>query len=679
MKKASPHLETESKASTSVIMIFQVLIYNSTAMKRLFIIMSAVAMVLSGCVKEEFINSENLNQKEGTRTIIVTLEEEPATRTTFNDSKDGLVWETGDQVAYFIDNDGTRQVATVVNGAVSITMDGSAHTVKFVYPVSTDAAYNNVTYANYPKNNISSSQVQSSLDKFSGKNLPITGTASIAAGSGNTNVTGTYSVSGAAILAFTIDGAAGVDENISSVSVYTTDLSGLMSATRNFVTITFPSGTKVSDLQGKTVYAVVKSGDHDVVKVSMISATKTYYCATDITTKGSIIGFDNSEVYRYKWDIGNNTTSYSGLLVGLEGIDGGALKAWDGTAAGLQTLGLTSGGTYGSDSDPYSVKIATGGAATLSSDNMTGLKSALDALNDDSRIALDMSMAKVATLENAFSPLTELYSFIFPIGDNAYNITTLSGTFTSCYNLVSVSAIPVGVTNMEETFYNCHDFDQSITIPNGVTDISGLFNSCYDYNKAIEIPSSVTDMQNAFYSCYKLNSLVTFAEGSQVETMACAFGNCSEFDQPVSIPSSTINIIQIFTGCSKFNKPVSIPSSVENMSRAFSDCPLFNQPVSIPSSVYDMSSAFSNCPALASTITINIGADKRIITNGSGYYDLDRDIDIHNMFLGSFPGNIDLQVTSAYKGDKFSNRIWYSKDGTDLANGHWTFKSVTGI
>ena len=153
-------------------------------------------------------------------------------------------------------------------------------------------------------------------------------------------------------------------------------------------------------------------------------------------------------------------------------------------------------------------------------------------------------------------------------------------------------------------------FETSIDI----TTMRYWFYNCTNFNQPITIPSSVTNMESCFSGCTNFNQPITIP--SSVTNMYHCFFYCEAFNSTVTFqtPSSVTDMRYCFYNCTSFNQPINIPSSVTDMLCCFDSCTSFNQPVTIPNSAYNMNYCFRDCTSLNSTITIN--------TDSSNYTDI---------------------------------------------------------
>ena len=537
---------SQSRVPDSQIELGTEIFSTDTIMKTLKCIICVAAIAVAvACTRIEAVTP---SETDGMRTVTITMVEEAGTRATLNATGTGMVWNTGDQVAFFVDDDGLCQIAPIANdGTFSVTLDASTHTIAVVYPVG-DYEVGDARDAN--KEGVPTLQTQVTLDKFTGANLPLVGTATVEAGSGDA-ANATYHINNAALLQFTI-ACAETTYDLETLSELVVTSPG-----NPTYTVTLPSGTTIADARGKKVFAVIPSGDYGNLKAELSTSGATgatYRCGTNIITKTSTTTIDPA----VKWNftlilLATTITRTEGIMISK---DGGAWQSWDGAS----DLGLGDGTTLGVPT-PYSIKVATGGTTALSVSNMGQLKTSISGLNDDSRIALDLSAAKIASdalLNHLTSALAELHSFVFP--ENNTNITDLTYAFAGCRNLVSVSAIPGSVTNMSNTFNGCTAFNQPITIPSRVTNMSSTFSGCTAFNQPITIPSRVENMSLTFSGCYSLGN-------SSVATITINIASGKTISADGSVGANDVDIMHMFEGCTTSHIALSVTSSyLGNMS-----------------------------------------------------------------------------------------------------------------
>ena len=246
----------------------------------------------------------------------------------------------------------------------------------------------------------------------------------------------------------------------------------------------------------------------------------------------------------------------------------------------------------------------------------------------------------------AFKGCGSLKSFSIPSG-----VTYLGGeSFSSCYSLKSVS-IPNGVTEIADgTFQFCSSLADvtlpenlqsignsafqytaisSVSLPDTLTNIgSEAFDNCS--LATIEIPSSVKEIQNfAFDDCTKLKT-VTFAEGSQCETIdKWAFRGCSVLEN-VQLPERITSITEeSFKNC-KALTDITIPDSVERIEKnAFENCEGLSAIRFGKNSkcTYFGDKAFYRCKNLKKVYIGNVTAWLQTIFDGSYWNPLENDAD----------------------------------------------------
>ena len=170
-----------------------------------------------------------------------------------------------------------------------------------------------------------------------------------------------------------------------------------------------------------------------------------------------------------------------------------------------------------------------------------------------------------------------------------------ANAFSGCTNLTSIT-IPASVISLSDyAFQNCTSL-ATVTFAEGsqLESISDYaFYGCSAL-QSIEIPASVTSIDYAaFQSCSKL-ATVTFAEGSQLESI----GNSA------------------FSGCSALQS-IELPASVTSIGDyAFYNCALLDS-ITIPANVTNLGDyAFQNCTSLA-TVTFAEGSQLKSIGNSA--------------------------------------------------------------
>lgn len=138
------------------------------------------------------------------------------------------------------------------------------------------------------------------------------------------------------------------------------------------------------------------------------------------------------------------------------------------------------------------------------------------------------------------------------------------------------------------------------------------FFGCRNFNQPVTISNSVVNMVSAFATS-GFNQLITIP--NTVTNMANTF-YFSNFNQPVTIPGSVTNMYGTFFECYNFNQPVTILNGVVNMASAFNGCINFNQSLTIPDSVTDINSLLSRCRNFSGSVIIGNG-----VTNCDNLFD----------------------------------------------------------
>jgi len=197
------------------------------------------------------------------------------------------------------------------------------------------------------------------------------------------------------------------------------------------------------------------------------------------------------------------------------------------------------------------------------------------------------------------------------------------GAFYYCTSLTGIS-IPASVTSIGEYAFNSCTSLASITVNASNQTYTSQDGILYDKEKsnfihiprrvsgAITIPSGIISIDNnAFFECASLVT-VTFAAGSQLETIGQqAFSGCTDLIS-ITIPASVTSIgQQAFSGCTDLIS-ITIPASVTSIGqRAFLGCTSLAA-ITIPANVTTISNtAFNGCSNLKNIV---IDTDKVTMT-----------------------------------------------------------------
>ena len=251
----------------------------------------------------------------------------------------------------------------------------------------------------------------------------------------------------------------------------------------------------------------------------------------------------------------------------------------------------------------------------------------------------------------AFYDMTSLTSIVIPKGVTEIGMMS----FYSCDNLTSVTFAEG--SQLEKIGYGAFEYAPftSITLPESLTTIGGY--AFYQTKlESIEIPASVTiigakDGSYGDYSVFAYTKLktVTFAEGSQLETISQSAFQNSTLLESIEIPASVKTIaLNVFSGCTSLSSVTfaegsnlesigntafastaltyfAFPVSTSNLDLGeslFSGCKLLTK-VHLSKSVVNIDNVFSKCSSIK-TVTIdsdniNFEADKSGLPLINGY------------------------------------------------------------
>ncbi|HEY1120220.1 MAG TPA: leucine-rich repeat domain-containing protein, partial [Haloferula sp.] len=147
-------------------------------------------------------------------------------------------------------------------------------------------------------------------------------------------------------------------------------------------------------------------------------------------------------------------------------------------------------------------------------------------------------------------------------------LTTLDGTFTSCWKLVAVD-LPDHLTSMNLVFGGCSALT-TVEIPATVTSLTGAFKGCTKLT-SVALPAGVTATGNeTFMGCTSLQS-ATLPDG-MVSIGDYAFYNCSSLES-VNLPSALTMIGDYaFYNCPGLTSVVFPPALISIGGAAFQGC-----------------------------------------------------------------------------------------------------------
>lgn len=144
----------------------------------------------------------------------------------------------------------------------------------------------------------------------------------------------------------------------------------------------------------------------------------------------------------------------------------------------------------------------------------------------------------------------------------------------------------------------------------GVTEIGPHFlDSCSEFNSPITIPSTVTKIGSYFMSgCESFDQAITFPATTTEIGSGCLY-NCASLDSQVTVLGPVTSLDRFMNGCSAYNQPFTIPSTLTIINEFMTSCSAFNQPITIPNGVTEVvallsgSDAFNQPIALPASVT----------------------------------------------------------------------------
>ncbi len=170
--------------------------------------------------------------------------------------------------------------------------------------------------------------------------------------------------------------------------------------------------------------------------------------------------------------------------------------------------------------------------------------------------------------KNQFLFYTSSDGNVVTLSDDAFNVSIVSNDYKDGQGVITFSG---ELTGIGDWAFSEISTLTSISIPASVTTI-GDYAFSYTNITAVTIPASVTTIgDEAFSNCSGLNTL-TFADGSQLETIGERAFNETALSGTLNLPASLISIGEAAFATTKITA-VTIPASVTSIEKyAFSGC-----------------------------------------------------------------------------------------------------------
>lgn len=226
-------------------------------------------------------------------------------------------------------------------------------------------------------------------------------------------------------------------------------------------------------------------------------------------------------------------------------------------------------------------------------------------------------------IEWNLNPIDLRYSSINSIAKAFYYPRSHLNDTTHDYDKTDIYFNIYNIINMEEAFVSFTTLNSISEMQPSYPNINSLYNTfcyCYNFNQPIVIPNSVINMVNTFYSCNNFNQPITIP--NNVTNMRGTFYNCRKFNSIVTFEGNNVtNMVGTFELCSNFNQPIVIPNSATELTGTFRFCTSFDQPITIPNSVINMAQTFYGCDNFNQPIVIpeNVKNMYKTFSNDSGW------------------------------------------------------------
>lgn len=201
------------------------------------------------------------------------------------------------------------------------------------------------------------------------------------------------------------------------------------------------------------------------------------------------------------------------------------------------------------------------------------------------------------------------YMSVYGIKENGvWNNSADINTHTTGYNNLNTMANELYIYNAGKMYFGCKNLkdtficNQSLIVNMAepydlmkyCVNMDFMFSGCTNFNQPINIPSQIQKLHLTFEDCTNFNQSLDL---NNVKNFYRTFHN-SGFNQPLSL-TGIINFAGALSACKNFNQPINIISSTTHgsidVSEAFRACKNFNQPVNITAYQANMSNLFFDC------------------------------------------------------------------------------------
>lgn len=155
---------------------------------------------------------------------------------------------------------------------------------------------------------------------------------------------------------------------------------------------------------------------------------------------------------------------------------------------------------------------------------------------------------------------------------------------------------------------NCYTGCQTITsidlknTPWVNNSMASAFGNCSNLSSVTNINNNVTYMWNTFSYCKKMVNAPLLPDS--VTNINQLYSGCYELTNPGILPPYITNLYYVFSGCYKLESVPSIPNSVTDISYAYSSCSNLLYSPTIPNSVTNMKETFGYCYRLSNMPSI---------------------------------------------------------------------------
>ena len=191
-------------------------------------------------------------------------------------------------------------------------------------------------------------------------------------------------------------------------------------------------------------------------------------------------------------------------------------------------------------------------------------------------------------LTDLFFQCQNLQSISFNIPNT---VSTIAGTYGSCYNLTGSPMCGDNVTNMRGTYHMCYNLTGSPVCGENVIDMSYAYHNCYNLTGSPVCGENVIDMSDTYSNCRNLTGSPVC--GDKVTNMYCTYYNCSNLTGSPICGENVTDMYYTYYNCRNLIGSPVCGKMVTNMYQTYYNCPnLYGNAYFYSNNVSDMHNCF---------------------------------------------------------------------------------------